>query len=488
MSTLDIYRGLCAAETGHAVPRRSVRHTHLGDSPLVMCALHLANEIGAVVGIVYGTERDAPQVVAVGNPLDRATRFPALVPVAEAIVEYVDLFRAVETRMRTPSRGRYAGRERAEVLALDTPQIVTPNAATRRWLGDVLSRSLRYLRADEQGVDPLLPLAGAHLTAITQEARSPLSAMAISATELLAAHWTTGQLKAETENLHSLLGWIAPPPGSTGRAEGLSAEATQPPAGPVPDVGFDGPLYAAVEDWRDAVAAGTDPVEASERMRAAVLSELRPAYNATFDALAVARELTPGAHDGERHAMDRRAWARHLERADGGQAFFRRLLDALSAARVLQRSEAGTQEYERQQALDDPEVMRELIVDGNALRGRVTAVDPDHRIGRRYRPRVTLEPRPPYLQASGARLTWAAQPATSAEVIEVDPAAGTVTVQLAGGMGRGRPRAQVLPSPESTALFSPYGVASYYPPTLPDRLPWTHAAVPAGTPDGQDPT
>lgn len=486
MSTLDIYRSLRAAEAGHAVPRRSVRHTHLSDAPMVICAYHLSNEVGAVVGIVYGTERDEPRVVAVGNPLNRAVRFPALIPLAEAIVAYVDRFRAVETVTRTPTRGRNAGRERSEVVALDTPQLVTPNAATRRWLGDVLSRSLRYLRTDEQGVDPALPLAGAHLTAITQEARSPLSAMAVSATELLAAHWATGQIATETENLHSLLGWIAPPEGLSGREAGLAAETAHPPAGPVPNAEFDEPLYAALERWRSSVAAGADPVEASEPMRIAVLSALRPSYEATFDALNVARGLPPAEHDEVRHAQDRRAWARHLERVDRGEAFFRRLLDALNAARVLQRSEAGTREYTRQQALDDPEVMRGLLVDGDALRGRVIAADPDHRVGRSFRPRVTLAPRPLYPQAAGARLYWAAQPGTSAEVVEVDAVAGTVTVQLAGGMGRGRPSPDALPGVGATVLFSPHGPASYFPATLPDRLPWTHAPMPATADNGRD--
>lgn len=474
MNTLRLLDSLAAVQTGTAVARRAVRHMHVSDQPLVVCAYHLANENGAIVGLLFGTERHRPQVVAMGNPLDRDLRFAALTDAANAIVAYLNQFTDVETTVRTPSRGRRAGLQVEDVLAMDTPQIVTPNVATRVWLGDVLSRSLRYLRPTEQGVDPVLPLLGSHLTALTQESRSLLSSLVISATELLAEHWTTGQLPAETENLPALLAWITPPCGMTGREAAAAEEDVTPPAGPVPGQEFDDSLHAAQEQWRIGTQAGQDPLSASDAMRATVLAALRPGYEATFNALDLARKLPPADHDQDRHDGDRRAWARHLNRVDAGQAFFRRVQDPLNAARLLHRSENNAAEYARQQALDDPEVMKELLIDGEALRGEVISVDSSNRIGRSYRPLITIVPEPSYPHAPGATLHWAQQVKTEAEVTAVDRVAGTVTVRLAGGMGRGRPAPEALPTPGQVVLFSPHGPPAYFPGTLPNQLPWTH--------------
>ncbi|MGY1883971.1 hypothetical protein ACI799_01540 [Blastococcus sp. SYSU DS0753] len=474
MNSNRLLDALRAADTGNAVPARSRCHTHLSREPLVITAYHLANEPGAPVGLLYGTDRDHPHVVAFGNPLNRDLRFAGLAEVARDVIGYLTRFGATTTRTYTPTRGPNAGQTRTTVLAVDTPQIVTPNSGTATWLGEVLGRSLRYLKPAEQNVDPLLPALGAYLTVFSQRSHDPLSHLLVVATQLLSEHWTTGQLSGETENLHALLGWIDPMAGETGRTSAAAVERGFLPVGPEPDAAFDPLLYPAIDAWRAGVAAGTDPVAASAQMREAIVTALLPGYQATFDALDVARALPPAAHTAARHEGDRQAWARLHGDVTGGTARFRRLLDALSGARLLQNNEKAVAEYARQTALDDRCVVDELIADGEATSGTVVAVDLSHRVGRRYRPRLQMQPDVGYLRAPGARLHVTGRPRMTADVVAVDPVTGIVTVELAGGMGNGQPAPSAVPAPGDLIELTPYGPEEFYPQTLPSALPWTH--------------
>lgn len=473
MNGLRLYHALVAAQGGRAVAARTHCHTYLSAQPLVICALHLANEPGAIIGLLYGVEADNPQVIALGNPLDRDLRFAELARVASYILRYLERFDVIRTETQIRRRGPRQGTERVRKIAEDCPQIIAPNRATTTWLGDVLGRSLRYLRPDVQGVDPLLPILGAHLTAFAQFARTPMSHLLVPASELLAQHWTTAQLSGETENLHTMLAWVAPPHGLTGREAARNAEAF-PPAGPAPDAAFDEQLYPAIDAWKTAVNGGADLHDASQQMRSAVQTALLPAYRSCFAAVEAAHTLPPAAHTASRHERDCATWAWHLEAVNGGTRRFRRLPDALSASLLLERSENDAAEYARQQAVDDPAVVDELIADGEALAGRVIAVDLANRIGRAYRPRLRLRPDPAYPRAAGAVLYWTDRLQTTAEVVEVDDLTGEVTVQLSGGMGSGRPNPTQLPAIGAVAEFIPYGPGAYLPPTLPDKIPWTH--------------
>jgi hypothetical protein len=278
-----------------------------------------------------------------------------------------------------------------------------------------------------------------------------------------------------------MLAWVAPPHSSTGREAARIAEAL-PPAGPAPDAGFDGPLYRAIDAWKFAVDNGSDPHDASERMRQAVQAALLPAYQNCFNAVEAARTLPPAAHTVDRHTHDCETWAWHLGAVNAGARHFRRLLDALSASRLLERSETDTAEYARQQAVDDPAVVDELLADGEALSGRVIAVDLATRLGHAFRPQLRLLPDPAYPRAAGAVLYRADRLETTAEVIAVDEVTGEVRVQLSGGMGRGRPTLAQLPAVGTVAVFTPYGPRKFFPPTLPDTIPWTHQ-VPTPTAD-----
>ncbi|MFR9802549.1 hypothetical protein ACL02T_09635 [Pseudonocardia sp. RS010] len=466
MNTMKLLRQLHAADTGHAVPNRSKRHAHLADEPLIVCAYHLANEPGALIGLVYGTDPAAPHVVAMGNPLNRDVRFAALADFARDALAYLDPYTGYEVVRPSPRSNR------ATAIAYDTPQIVTPNTATAAWLGDVLARSIRYLRPDEQNVDPALPLLGAHLTAMTQAAHSPLSSLVASATNLLSSHWVTGQLGGETEILPTILRWITPVAGLTGRESAAIAEQGTPPAGPVPGIEFDDALYRAWDQWSAQTAAGLNPLEASEAMRAALLAALVPTYAATFEALELLRGLPPATSDAARHEIDREAWGRHCQRAQGGNARFRALLDPLTAARIMQDSETQLATYTRQQVLDDPLALEELVFTSDAVQGEVLAVNPDIRDGRAWTPLITVLTAVPYENAPGARLYPTTNDRQSAEVIAVD--GDTVTLKLRGGMGQGRPTPDRLPVIGQSLTFIALEAQQFRGRTLPRQLPWTH--------------
>ena len=469
MNTMRLLRQLRAADTGVAVPHRRVRHLHLVERPMVLCVYHLANEPGAAIGMVYGTDPSDPHVVAVGNPLNRDLRFTALAELAHALVDYLG---PVATYTFEPAGPRSS---RVMPVAADTPQIVTPNTATTAWVGGVLARTIRNLRPDEQDIDPTLPPLGAHLTALAQAARSPSSSMLMSATQMLVRHWATGQLAGETENLAATLRWIAPPPGRTGRAAAAAAELATRPAGPVPDSAFDDLLYPAWDQWTAATTAGIDPRAAGAAMRHAVLDALLPAYQATFEAIALLRALSGAGSNPDRHHADRERWGRHLQRVDSPDgARFRSVLGGLAAARVLQDSEADHVAYQRQQALDDPLALEELVFTSDALHGQVVAVDADHRVGRAFAPLDSVHADVPYVNAAGTRLYSTTNARQTADVVSTDAITDIIVLELRGGMGNGRPTPDRLPAIGSTVTFIGLEPTVFRKRTLPSQLPWTH--------------
>lgn len=232
-------------------------------------------------------------------------------------------------------------------------------------------------------------------------------------------------------------------------------------------------LYPAWDQWQDATAAGIDPVQADAAMRRAVLAALTPGYRATFEALALLRALPRAGSDHDRHDADRDTWGRHLQRVEQHTARFRAVLDGLAAAKVLQDSEAHHATYQRQQALDDPLALEELIFSSDALHGQVVAVDATHQLGpRRFAPRITVRSVVPFANAAGTRLYSTVNDRQTAEVVA--GTADTVVLQLHGGMGSGRPTPDRLPTLGSTVTFVGLKPAEKRRRTLPRQLPWIH--------------
>ena len=135
-------------------------------------------------------------------------------------------------QLRHRSRGGRGGRgKEIRVRYADAPQVIVPN---RGGIGfaQLFGRSTRFRRTDgDYAVAPVVPELGRWLTFLADRAEHPGSSLLLAATDVLAAHWATGQSAVEDQNLAALLGWIDPPAGRTGcrsrasgrRSAGLAA-------------------------------------------------------------------------------------------------------------------------------------------------------------------------------------------------------------------------------------------------------------------------
>jgi hypothetical protein len=432
---VSVLQALARAEAvagRRAVPAATVCHRHLSERPLVLVPLTTAGEAGAPLGALVGTDRDAPRLLVVPQPLDRELRFRFFAELADALLplleEYAD---AVDVEPATRNR------EETEVCA-DALQIVVPNSAAVEYVR-LLGRSTRFLRTaedDPEAPHPVpapLPLLGRWLTHYAERARTPGSALLLAATELLTRHWTTGQSAMEDQHLGALLGWIDPPAGLDGPAAAARAETGRgpdgllfsPPAGPATDPAFDNRVLAPALERYDAArkalraAAASEPgptpptptptptpgvapgsprelesrVEAAEaEVRRLVESQLRPAWDDVWRSLDLLRALPPGAHTEERWKRDRWSFTGHRDRVRAGEPPQPRRDDAITAAQKLATRETAQARLSAQEALDDPLAMAARRLAGEAFAGEVVAVEMAYSEGRRPMPRplVTL--------------------------------------------------------------------------------------------------
>ncbi|MEE4542139.1 hypothetical protein V2S66_09200 [Streptomyces sp. V4-01] len=528
MSVLQTLARAEAVAGRRAVPAATVLHRHLSGRPVVFVPLTTAGEAAAPLGAMVGTDREAPRLLVVPQPLDRELRFAFLAGLADVLMPLLDSCgEAVEVEPATRNR------EETEVCA-DALQIVVPNFAALEYVR-LLGRSTRFLRTAQDPDAPYpvpapLPLLGRWLTHYAERARTPGSALLPAMTELLTRHWTTGQSAMEDQHLGALLGWIDPPPGLDGPAAAARAETARgrdgllfsPPAGPATDPVFDNrvlapamarydaarkALHAAGEAEADARAAAAAALTAAEaELRDLVASQLRPTWDDVWHGLDLLRTLPPGAHTEERWKRDRWSFTGHRDRVRAGEPPQPRRDDAVTAAQKLATRETAQARLSAQEALDDPLVMAERRLAGEAFAGEVTAVEMAYSEGRRPMPRplVTLVTADRPQAEPGARCFRAlpgARSAQSAQFVALEPLdpgpdtdSGTgpgadarppdrwaVTVRLTGGMGNGRtPKEGSVPEPGDEAVFTCFEHDARGGPALPDpeQTPWTHGGPP----------
>lgn len=400
MSTLA---RLEAVQTGRAQPAATVLHRHLSARPLVLVPLTTAGEAGAPLGVLVGTDRDAPRLFVVPQPRDRDLRFTFLAELADVVLPYIDTFaddvEAAERNETDPETGK---RVKVEVeLCADAPQLIVPSRAGIE-LVRLLGRSMRFRRTAEQDPEtphpapPRVPLLGRWLTHFGERARVPGSALLLALTEVLGRHWATGQSSLEDQHLAALLAWIDPPDGVSGAGAALDAELRRdargqlvcPPAGPATDPAFDNKLLApAIERYdraRTALAAAEDGLEADDRLgeltaaereiRSLVESVTRPTWDAVWHGLDLLRALPEGAHAVDRWTRDRWSFTGHRDRIVAGEPPQPRRDDAVTAANKLATREREQARLDAQEALDDPLVMAGRRLAGEAFAGEVIDV------------------------------------------------------------------------------------------------------------------
>jgi hypothetical protein len=487
MTTLSALARVLAVESGRAVPSATVRHVHLSDRPLVFIPLALAGEACAPLAVMAGTDRSAPRVLIVPQPRDRTQRFTFMAELADVVIGYIEEFladeEAVAGQSGTEPERRYA----------DAPQILLPNRAGVAF-SRLLGRSTRFRRTDgDFAVPAAVPLLGRWLTFLAEQSELPGSCLMLAATEALALHWSTGQSPIEDANLAALLGWIDPPEGMTGREAALAAEdpVRWPPAGPATDPTFDNEvLVPLIFGYDQARSGGSERMlrRARSALEQALVSQLEPTWRLMWRSADLLATLPAGDRVATRWDADRAAFSWHARHVQAGGAPQARRDSAVAAARRLNRLERAQTSYAIQRAFDDPLVMAERRLAGEAFAGQVVAVQPD-RVDRsgakaKLRPLVTVQTADLVQVTAGDAVTSPARPKQPAKVLAVDERDGqptTVVLELSGGMGRGlQPAPGSVPEPGEAICYARFA-ESFQPPVSfpePERTPWTHGGPP----------
>ncbi|MBF6213047.1 hypothetical protein IU433_27030 [Nocardia puris] len=481
MSVLTALARLHAVRDGRAQRIAEVRHVHLSDHPLVLVPLKLAGEAAAPLAVMVGTDPAEPTLLTVPQPRDRVLRLRFLAELADVVLPHLAAYAENTEELISKSGETY---ERC----LDAPQLWVPNAGGVGFL-KLLGRSVRFHRTEgENAVPESIPLLGRWLTWLCDRAEHPGSSALLPMTSVLASHWATGQSSLEDANLAALLGWIAPPPGSTGPEAAARAEdpLSVPPAGPATDPGFDNeelaPLIAAYDEADDVTKA-----VAARRIERALRAQVEPTWQLLWQGLALLRELEPGARVARRWNEDVGSFSYFAQSIPEGVPQARRD-SAVSAVRKLLDRERALEKYEAERAFDDPRVMLEHRLAGTAFVGTVVGVDPE-RVVRSEKNRAVLRPilqvrtGDPVVAAEDDEFCNVSNPSQSGRVLTVEGSApDVVSMELSGGMGTGKvARAGSIPELGDTVCFAGFKIGGGGPPAkLPAReeTPWTHGGPP----------
>ncbi|MFF5171570.1 hypothetical protein ACFY3U_02915 [Micromonospora sp. NPDC000089] len=489
MSTLRALAKAQALAAGVAQPVATVRHLHLSARPLVLVPLVLAGEANAPLAALAGVDPGDPRLLIVPQPRNRDQRLRFVTELAAIVLPWLGSFRGVSEAVPV-DRGRDV-----RYRYVDAPQLVVPNPAGITFLR-LLGRATRFRRPDgEHPVHPDVPLLGRWLTYFAERAEQPGSSALLALTEALTLHWATGQSAVEDLHLPALLGWIDPPAGLSGPAAAARAEdpAGCPPAGPATDPEFDNrvlaPLMTAYAESADDPVARFGAYAELERV---LRDQLAPTWELMWRGLGLLRALPPGARVAGRWDGDRDAFTGYAEHLDAGGGPQPRRDGAVAAAVRLHRLERAATSYAVQRAYDDPLVMAEHRLTGEAFVGDVTLADP-RRVddtGKRpvLRPRIQVVTTEPVSVPVGATLYSPARPAQKARVVFLTPAADgktEVVLELSGGMGRGltAPPGTVPEVGERlclTTLSDAFLPAGAFP--APEETPWTHGGPPEAHP------
>lgn len=478
MTLLTSLARTLAAETGRAQPVRTVRHVHLSDRPLVFVPLKLAGEACAPLAALVGDDPGHPCLLTVYEPRDRTQRFAFAADLADIVLPFVEERAKPDPEPATP----YG----------DAPQILVPNQAGVAFT-KLLGRSTRFRRTTgEYAVGEKVPVLGRWLSFYSERSGAPVSSLLLSMTDVLASHWATGQSAAEDANLGALLAWIDPPGGLTGAQAAALAEdpVRSPPAGPATDPTFDNEvLEPRVQAVRAATAAGDGAAlhRAQVAMSAALASQLAPTWAMMWRAVGLLRALPEGAHVPERWRGDRLAYTSQVAWLREGGTPQPRRDSAVAAARKLASLERDQQRLDVHLAYDDPLVMAEYRMTGEAFAGIVAQAQPDRldMSGKRarLRPRITIETPDVVIAVPGTTLASPARPTQDAQVIDVVPAGPLtrVTLELKNGMGRSlTPLPGSVPEVGEAVTYTTLKDEFQPAPTFPERAdtPWTHGGPP----------
>lgn len=474
MSAISAYARARAVDADRAYPIATRRHLHVSDHPLVFLPLMLAGEANAPLAALVGSDREDPQLLVVPQPRNRDLRFEFAARLADIVLPYIDS----RTRAGVEPYGK-AG----ELRYLDAPQMFVANPAGVGFVR-LFGRSTRLRRTfGPYAVKPQVPLLGRWLTYLAERAEHPGSSALVAMTGALGLHWATGQSALEDANLATQLAWITPPDGLGGTEAARLAEdpIVFPPAGPATDPSFDNETLAPAIRLYD---------EGHHDRAIAVLTrelrgQLEPTWRQMWQAIDLLRAMPPGDTVAKRWETDRTDFTSYYKYVGSAGSLPQARRDsAVAAARRLQRLEREQAEYDATRALDDPLVMANFRVTGEAFTGRVVSVDDTRRVvspkGRRVlRPLVEVRTDDPVRLGTDTKVRSSARRGQTATVVSV--ADGLVTLQIEDVMGRGStPAPGSLPAVGDAVTYTSVFPEGFRSPELPkpEDTPWTHGGPP----------
>lgn len=485
MTTLTTLARAEAVVEGIAKRITLVRHVHIADRPLVFIPLTMAGEANAPLAAMVGDDPEDPTLLIVPQPRNRDQRFAFAADLAGVVVPYINNFHGTveATNKGKVTRHRYA----------DAPQLLVPNPGGVGFTR-LFGRSTRFRRTDgDYPVDPSVPLLGRWLTYLAERAEHPGSSALVAMTQALSMHWVTGQSPLEDAQLAALLAWITPPSGMTGTEAAAAAEdpVTWPPAGPATDPTFDNEeLAPAMAAYDRAVTTGSQVSRSRTKLENLLRSQLEPTWRLMWQAISLLRELSAGAHVAKRWTDDRDAFTNFTAYLEQGGIPQPRRDGAVAAARKLHHMERALTSYDVQRAYDDPMVMAEYRLTGEAFVGEVTAAHPTRvdSSGKKrvLRPWIAVTTADTVLVTPGTTLYSPEQPEQQkARVMSVAPkddGTTAVVLELTGGMGRAlTPAPGTVPEVGQRICYTTLTDSFMPPGTFPsrDETPWTHGGPPA---------
>ncbi|GAA3211472.1 hypothetical protein [Actinocorallia longicatena] len=473
MSLMSALARMEALTTGRAQPLATRRHFRLAGEPLVIVPLKMAGEAAAPLAALVGTSRREPQLIFAPQPRNRDLRFAFFGDLAKAVLGEIAArqvgVESVERKNDDPFQ-RF----------LDAPQLLVPNRPGMEFLR-LLGRSTRFRQTGgEWPVPEAVPLLGRWLTWFSDRSEYPGSSVLCAMTDLLSTHWATGQSALEDGNLAALLGWIDPPPGRTGPQAAKDAEdpLVQPPAGPSTDPSFDNEVLAPLIASYDQSQEGPGRDHAADRIRKAILSQVEPTWELMWQGIDLLRALPEAGSVTARFEGDRTSFSLFEASMEEGVPQARKD-SAVAAARRLASLEGQASRYAVQRALDDPLIMAEHRLSGEAFAGDVVWADPDH-VNEKDRPRPLLRiSTTDALRAEPGAVLHNAARKQKAIVREIG--ADGVLVELQDGMGRAKkPALGTVPELGEAVCFTTFADEFRPGSTLPDadETPWTHGGPP----------
>jgi hypothetical protein len=390
-------------------------------------------------------------------------------------------------RWFNPRFEAHAAQRETTTRACTAPQVLVANAGTVKMLGD-LGRRLAYLpTTGPNAADVALVRLGRHLRFLWDRWAVPGQQLLVSLTGLVNAHWVTPQSELERQSLAALDAYIDPPAGEHGFV--AAARAEEQPVGPLPTGESDEKLAKLVDHFNKQRAGSTDPAVVGPLL-GDIEAHYRPLLRTTWDLLWRCRDREaayPEARSvARRWDADREAYTRHIDwLAQGGLRRTRQ--SPRQAARTLHDLEKAQRLLETEEACDDPLRMVPYLLENQAVRGRVVAVNLDHKeqgpVKRVARPLVTLLSPDPCPMPAGKELWWAEQPAGREFVVDAvcpEPSGGArITLKLTTSNNK-----TGLPAVGSEACFSVLSTGPDYFLMLPDADPWTHQPVRPPAPVG----